>query len=114
MYLLLFCMQVQNTQADNKTSKGESAKSKRICFRVELDYPQSKCKTKTGKDDYKLIVEKFKELSELLLKIDKTQFKCNKNKKMKCKKCYCVCCKVQLLSVQQSTLTPPYNKGNQT
>jgi len=103
-------MHVQPKPGRKKEPKNESTTRKTICFRIEPKYPNSISKSKIGKGDCKLIAEGFKNLSILLL--GDTNINCKENKKMVCKKCYCVCCSVQRPFVPISTITPPWNYGN--
>jgi hypothetical protein len=115
------CMQVQNTQAGKRTSEKKKSTNVKcnnsdfnICYQVEPNSTISKSKTQKVKDNCKIAEETFKKLSESVLNDETRKVKCWENKEMKCKKCYCVCCNVEPLSVQPPTLSPVYNKGYQT
>ena len=121
MYLLLFCMHVQNTAGDKEMSKKKSNTCMisnnsdfTIRFQVEHYYPTQKRKPKTEDHIYKILNRKFRKLSKLLVNDETRNVKCRKNKANKCKKCYSVCCDVQRPSVRINPMTPPYSYGIQS
>ena len=105
MYLILFCMHVQTTPGGWKQRKEGSTTIKIICFRIE---PKFEFIPKSKKDDFKLVVKAFKELSAILIK-NAINVECKEEKKMQCKKCNCVCCKVNTKSIR---IFPIDNKPN--
>jgi hypothetical protein len=99
-------MHVQTKSGGKKQTTLVNATNKRVCFRIEPRYPTSESNLKIGKDNCKRVVEAFKKLSGLLIN-DEIKVNCWENKKMKCKKCYCVCCNVQMESPRISSTARP-------
>jgi hypothetical protein len=105
---------MQSTTQKMKASKKNSSRSvestnsvPRICFRVEQDYTRFSLKSNTQNDKCKSINTVFSKLSKLVSK-NKTKAVCWEDQKMKCEKCYCVCCKVQQ-SPPATKKPPPYS-----
>ena len=100
-------MHVQTTPGGWKQRKEGSTTIKTICFRIEPQFGKFEIRPKIVKDDCKLVVQSFKKLSALLIK-DAINVECKKEKKMQCKKCNSVCCKVNTTSVLLSPMDTPY------